>query len=106
MSKDPRPYFTRDDLNSPVFLKMMLDSKDPRAVQRAHDYLYRPVEQLYQIETDPGCWQNLAGQAASQPVLRKIRTVLLEKLSATADPQLQLFRSLFPADKPEGKPVQ
>ncbi len=88
LAKEPRPYYQTDH----EVVRLMENSGDARAMQRARDYIYRPVEQLYRIDSDPGCWKNLVGQAASEAVLQKMRAALGEKLSSTADPQWEHFR--------------
>ncbi len=99
LTKEPRPYF---DSGHEV-VKMMWNSKDARAIQRASDHTYRPLEQLFRIDVDPGCWENLASQPGSEPVLRQMRAALMEKLSSTDDPHLQLFRSSLPQSDIENR---
>lgn len=50
----------------------------------------QPVEELYDLNKDPGCWNNLAQNPEYSKVLSKYRTRLLKEMESTADPELPI----------------
>jgi hypothetical protein len=53
---------------------------------RADFYVHRVPEELYDLEKDPDCLTNLAGDPAYAKTLVAYRTQLLGNLKATGDP--------------------
>lgn len=51
-------------------------------------YGKRPEYELFDIQKDPACLQNLSGQTAFQEVEQRMKQALLEKLEATGDPRV------------------
>jgi arylsulfatase A-like enzyme len=57
------------------------------------DYMvYRAPEELFDLKTDPGCWNNLAYDPAYEGVLEEYRGKLLSEMTSTSDPELQIFK--------------
>ena len=55
----------------------------------------RPAEQLYDIETDPDCVQNLAGEAKYSEVMARLRKLLEDELRLQGDPRMLGYGEIF-----------
>ncbi len=70
---------------------------DKAIAERVRLFLYREVEELYDLEKDPNALHNLAGDAAMRPVLQKMRARLGAWMKAKQDKIEAGFRQRFPA---------
>jgi len=68
----------------------LIENRQVDSLQRYFELSYgkRPEYELFDIQSDPACLQNLAGQAAYQEVEKRLKTALLKKLEATGDPRV------------------
>jgi N-sulfoglucosamine sulfohydrolase len=71
----------------------------PDPAKRAEFYLFRIPEELYDVERDPGCLNNLAGDPAYRPVLKSFRLDMLATMDTHRDHELDNYRSYL-ADTP------
>jgi N-sulfoglucosamine sulfohydrolase len=83
----PKPFYG----STHEVLEAMRRSGDPKLIRRAEDYAHRPLEELYDLEQDPGCWENLIGEAAGQTEAPRLRKALLAEMRRSNDPELQRF---------------
>lgn len=60
--------------------------------ERTRFYLQRPLEELYDLESDPDCLTNLASDPTHASVLHDFRARLLGWMTEHGDPQLKTFR--------------
>jgi uncharacterized sulfatase len=58
-------------------------------------YSKRPAEQLYDIKSDPGCINNLAGNPELDEVKTKLNKILLDELKKQKDPRVLGFGDVF-----------
>jgi hypothetical protein len=62
----------------------------------------KPVEELFDLANDPGCWDNLAQDPAHVATLNEYRMKLLSEMESTSDPERPLFdnqrQSVPPSD--------
>jgi len=65
----------------------------PEVFRKYSVFLDRPVEELYDLAKDPGCWHNLAGKQEYRETLNMYRERLLSEMKSTSDPELFLFTS-------------
>jgi N-sulfoglucosamine sulfohydrolase len=56
------------------------------------DWEYGIPEEFYDIETDPGYWNNLIDSPGHQELIEKFRQDLLREMERTGDPELENFR--------------
>jgi N-sulfoglucosamine sulfohydrolase len=61
--------------------------------QRIDLFRYRVPEELYQIENDPDCLQNLIKNPERQAALQQLQQKLEERMVETNDPLLEAFRN-------------
>ena len=59
---------------------------DPALAARVDFYLHRVPEELYDLHTDPSCLANLAGNPGHAEILARMRKLLAEWMTTTADP--------------------
>jgi len=64
----------------------------PRLGKRAEALKHRPPEEFYDIQKDPGCWNNLIKSERHKDQIEKLKKALLKEMAATADPELADFR--------------
>jgi N-sulfoglucosamine sulfohydrolase len=69
-----------------------LATSDPLLAARHKLYQFRVVEELYDVERDPDCLNNLIDDAAHAAQREKLRQTLDEWMVKTADPMLEVFR--------------
>ena len=82
---DPEVYFIQRN-----------ESPNGRSVDELpRDYLKRPSEELYDIQKDPSCLQNLARDPAFAKVLRSMREQLKEELKQQKDPRVLGYGDVF-----------
>jgi uncharacterized sulfatase len=60
------------------------------SLRQYFDWAYgkRPEFELFNIQNDPACLQNLAGQASMEGVEQRLKAALSEQLEATKDPRV------------------
>lgn len=78
------------DIDAAPSLNVMTEQYDDPYFNR---FLYlsvgkRPAEELYDIQNDPGCINNLALNPDYEKITRKYRNRLIEKLEETGDPRV------------------
>lgn len=64
----------------------------PDPSERVQFYLFRTPEELYDVEQDPGCLNNLAEDPAYRPMLKRYRKGMLAMLEANRDHELTNYR--------------
>lgn len=69
-----------------------LAATSPRLAARHELYQHRVVEELYDVEKDPDCLQNLIGEAGQASDAAMMRQQLEAWMVKTADPMLEVFR--------------
>lgn len=65
----------------------------PDPAERVEFYLFRAPEELYDIENDPGCLNNLAEDRVYQSVLKRFRRDMLKTLESNMDHELTNYRT-------------
>ncbi len=68
------------------------EAGDTDAAARVEFYSKRVPEELYQIDADPDCRNNLITDPGSAPTLAELRAALREHLESTGDPEAGRFR--------------
>lgn len=61
-------------------------AKDPAIAVRVEVLVHRSREELYDLESDPNCLKNLAGDAGQAETMRTLRGQMLEWMKQTGDP--------------------
>jgi len=64
---------------------------DPAIAARVDFFSHRVVEELYDLENDPACLNNLATRPEFATLLGRMRVQMREAMEKTSDPQLELF---------------
>jgi uncharacterized sulfatase len=84
---DPEQYYDIDASPTKTYL---LENRDKPAVKELFELTCgkNPPEQLYAVESDPGCLRNLAARAEFKPVLEELRQELETTLRAQQDPRM------------------
>ena len=79
-----------------------LNAEHPRLLAKIEAIIDKPVEELFDLTNDPGCWDNLAQDPAHVDTLNEYRMKLLSEMEATSDPERPLFddwrQSISPSD--------
>jgi N-sulfoglucosamine sulfohydrolase len=84
---DGQRIFRNESQNGLSFKAMQAAAeKSPGIAARVKVFLYRTPEELYDLEADPNCLQNLAGDAGFAAALRDMRTRLWQHMKETGDP--------------------
>lgn len=65
----------------------------PDPSKRVQFYLFRTPEELYDVESDPGCLKNLSDHPAYIPMIKHFRGEMLSTLEAHRDHELANYRS-------------
>ncbi|MGE3780638.1 MAG: sulfatase/phosphatase domain-containing protein, partial [Pirellulaceae bacterium] len=65
---------------------------DPRLAARHRLYQHRVIEELYDVERDPDCLENLVVNEEYRTELDRLRGLLEGWMNETADPMLAVFR--------------
>lgn len=58
---------------------------------RAEYFENRPVEEFFDIQKDPGCWDNLIGKDALADTVATFKKHLLDEMERTKDPELENY---------------
>ena len=72
-----------------------LDGSQPEFAEKINNILYKPVEELYDINADPGCWKNLAKSTDHKIILDKYRERLFKEMETTKDPEFKVFNTFL-----------
>ena len=85
------------------FFKSMvaLGKTDPKWAARAEFILRRAPEELYDIQKDPDCMNNLAGSPEYAEVMKKFRKAMATHMKATNDPVEPVFDTYQATDSIE-----
>jgi N-sulfoglucosamine sulfohydrolase len=70
-----------------------LNGEHPELSEKINAIVDKPVEELFDLEADPGCWNNLAEKPEYNDILEKYRKILLEEMTASNDPELSLINN-------------
>jgi N-sulfoglucosamine sulfohydrolase len=75
----------------------MIAHKDEKPVRKLLELAYgkRPAEELFLVEEDLACMNNLAGDAKYSAVLKRLRKELDEELTAQRDPRILGYGDIF-----------
>ena len=71
---------------------IQLSEEDEEMNKRLELYRFRVPEELYQVNKDPDCLENLIDYASKDKTLKKLQSSLEEWLEKTNDPILECFR--------------
>ena len=66
---------------------------DPAILARIMLYRYRCLDELYDLENDPGCVNNLVANPEYRTVLTALRETMEANMQASGDPLLRAFRN-------------
>ncbi len=66
---------------------------DPVLKARIMQYRYRSLEELYDLENDPGCLVNLAESPEYRSIIESMRGKMEDTMDRTGDPLLNAFRN-------------
>jgi hypothetical protein len=85
---DPPGYFCHTKMINPT-KELILDKQNSPQFRRSYEITYakRPFEELYDIEVDPNCLENLAPYTEYNQVLNKLRAQLDATLKEQGDPR-------------------
>ena len=73
----------------PTLTYLIEQRDDPKVSPLFHASVdHRPEEELYDIQKDPGCLKNLAGNPEHAPELRRLSTMLRDYLQDSGDPRV------------------
>lgn len=83
--------------STPLTLLSRLTKSDvgnlyPEPADRIAFYLYRTPEELYDVQNDPACLNNLAGDPAYEPILQRFREAMLDVLKSNDDHELANYQ--------------
>lgn len=56
--------------------------------------MQKPVEELYDLQKDPGCWNNVADNPDYEKVIVKYRLRLQKEMTETKDPEIFMWNSV------------
>jgi N-sulfoglucosamine sulfohydrolase len=87
-------YYYRNN-NEVDVMKAMEEAaeNDPAIMARIMQYRYRSLEELYDLENDPGCLVNLAESPEYRSVLDSMRGQMESNMEASGDPLLRAFQN-------------
>ena len=69
--------------------------KDPGIAERCEFYLHRVPEEFYDLEADPDELNNLISSPTHRTEVDRLRTALLDMMTATKDPLLGRFKEMI-----------
>jgi len=67
----------------------------PKLAERIRFYRYRVPEEFYDIQDDPGCWENLIAAPEHQVRIQVFRHDLLAVMKTSKDPELNRFERIL-----------
>jgi hypothetical protein len=89
-------YYYRNNNEQAVMRTMeAAASNDPAVLERVNMYRYRSLEELYDLENDPGCLKNLAKMPGFKAQLGAMRKAMENRMESSGDPLLKAFRNRF-----------
>jgi N-sulfoglucosamine sulfohydrolase len=71
----------------------MVEAADPQIAQRVNFYLHRRREELYDLDSDPDCQDDLAGHPDHTAALSRVRALMAAHLTAVGDPLAARYRA-------------
>jgi len=71
---------------------------DPQIAARVQVYRYRTLEELYDLENDPGCLVNLIDTPEYAAQLEELRSAMLTRMQDSTDPLLRAFQNRYDLD--------
>lgn len=71
---------------------------DPEIAARIQVYRYRTIEELYDLENDPGCIENLIDNPAYADQLEELRDAMVTRMQQSTDPVLTAFQNRYDLD--------
>jgi N-sulfoglucosamine sulfohydrolase len=71
---------------------------DPEIAARVQMYRYRTLEELYDLENDPGCIENLIDNPEYADKLEELRSALETRMRQSTDPVLKAFQNRYDLD--------
>ncbi|MCF7849594.1 MAG: sulfatase [Kiritimatiellales bacterium] len=86
--------------NEGLCMKAM--QEDPASAERVKMWRDRVVEEFYDLENDPGCLNNLAGNPEYKELADKFRTRMRTWMAETKDPAIGMFDDRSPIPKMQG----
>ena len=66
---------------------------DPAVLARVQMYRYRTLEELYDLDNDPGCLTNLAESPKYKDQLATMRKAMENRMKSSGDPLLKAYRN-------------
>jgi N-sulfoglucosamine sulfohydrolase len=70
-------------------------SKDPVVLARVKMYRYRALEELYDLENDPACLNNLVESPKHTSQLAEMRKTMESRMKSSGDPLLKAYQNRF-----------
>lgn len=93
---DGRTKFRNESQAGLTWPAMVAAAKTAPAIEkRVEFFLRRAPEELYDLESDPGCRHNLAASPERKSDLSAMRLLMVEEMARTRDPLLASFRKLI-----------
>lgn len=87
-------YYYRNNNEQAVMRTMEAAAvNNPAVLERVTMYRYRTLEELYDLENDPGCVKNLAQSPQYKPQLRALQQAMEKRMRSSGDPLLKAFRN-------------
>lgn len=71
---------------------------DPEIAARVQVYRYRSIEELYDLENDPGSTVNLIDNPAYAAQLEELRAMMVTRMQESTDPVLYAFQNRYDLD--------
>ncbi|MCK5174468.1 MAG: sulfatase [Planctomycetes bacterium] len=92
-------YWYRNNNEKDVMVAMEeAAATDEQIAARVQVYRYRTVEELYDLENDPGCLVNLIDDPEYASQLEELRSVLTTRMQESTDPVLRAFENRYDLD--------
>lgn len=87
-------YYYRNNNEQEVMRVMEVAAEsDADVLARVKMYRYRALEELYDLENDPGCLNNLAESPEYRSTLDSMRSSMENRMKTSGDPQLKAYRN-------------
>jgi len=89
-------YYYRNNNEQMVMRTMEAAAADaPAVLDRVNMYRYRTLEELYDMENDPGCLKNLAKLPEFKGELEAMQKAMEDRMRSSGDPLLKTYRNRF-----------
>lgn len=93
--------FSNESMSGRTFAAMAEAAKnDPTIAVRVSHYLYRCPEELFDYERDPDALNNLIDDLKAKPNLKASRSILLEHMKKTDDPEFKDYSMYLKSVRP------